>query len=65
MSLNNFIDFFHFLLLDIIVSFLLIIALIILDKYIRINRRENKKKIGLYKKEFFILLIVGVIVYFV
>lgn len=65
MSLNNFINFFHFLLLDIIVSFLLIIALITLDKYIQINKRENEKKISLYKKEFFILLIVGVVVYFV
>lgn len=65
MSLNHFIDFFHFLILDIIVSFLLIIFLTILNRYIKINTRESKNKISLYKKEFLILLIVGMVVYFV
>ncbi|KRF51337.1 hypothetical protein ASG98_26315 [Bacillus sp. Soil531] len=57
-------NFFHFLLLDIILSFLLLYCFIFIDKYVVKNKGTKKEKREKYQKDFIILLAVGLIVYF-
>jgi len=59
--LNNF---FHFLLLDIILSFLLLCCIILRDRYLTKNKDSKEEKTKKYQKDFMILLTVGLIVYF-
>ncbi|BFJ01200.1 MAG: hypothetical protein PME_36350 [Priestia megaterium] len=58
-------NFFHFLILDIILSFLLLCFIIFIDKYFRENKDTDKEKKRKYQKDFIILLAMGLIVYFI
>lgn len=57
--------FFHFLILDIIFSFLLLCFIIFIDKYFWENKDTDKEKKRKYQKDFIILLAMGLIVYFI
>lgn len=57
--------FFHFLILDIIFSFLLLCFIIFIDKYFGENKNTDKEKKRKYQKDFIILLAMGLIVYFI
>lgn len=57
-------NFFHFLILDIILSFLLCF-IIFIDKYFGENKDTDKEKKRKYQKDFIILLAMGLIVYFI
>ncbi|MEW4207761.1 hypothetical protein Q0O85_04365 [Priestia megaterium] len=63
MSLTITDNFFHFLILDIILSFLLCF-IIFIDKYFRKNKDTSEEKRRKYQKDFIALLAVGLIVYF-
>ncbi|MBA9043206.1 putative Mn2+ efflux pump MntP [Bacillus aryabhattai] len=56
--------FFHYLILDIILSFLLLYFIIFIDKYFRKNKDTDEEKRRKYQKDFITLLAVGLIVYF-
>ncbi|QCR30600.1 hypothetical protein C1N54_27780 (plasmid) [Priestia megaterium] len=56
--------FFHFLILDIIFSFLLLCFIIFIDKYFGENKDTSEEKKRKYQKDFLTLLAVGLIVYF-
>jgi putative Mn2+ efflux pump MntP len=56
--------FFHYLILDIILSFLLLCFIIFIDKYFRKNKDTDEEKRRKYQKDFITLLAVGLIVYF-
>jgi len=64
MPLGHLNNFFHFLLLDIILSFLLLCCIILRDRYLTKNKDSNEEKTKKYQKDFMILLTVGLIVYF-
>lgn len=64
MSLTTTDNFFHFLILDIILSFLLLCFIIFIDKYFRKNKDTSEEKRRKYQKDFIALLVVGLIVYF-
>jgi len=64
MPLGHLNNFFHFLLLDIILSFLLLCCIILRDRYLTKNKDSNEEKAKKYQKDFMILLTVGLIVYF-
>ncbi|MEH6965048.1 hypothetical protein [Priestia megaterium] len=57
-------DFFHFLILDIILSFLLLCFIIFIDQYFGKNKDTSEEKRRKYQKDFIVLLAVGLIVYF-
>lgn len=57
-------NFFHFLILDIILSFLLLCFIIFIDKYFRKSKDTSEEKRRKYQKDFLALLAVGLIVYF-
>ncbi|TCN06256.1 hypothetical protein EV581_11081 [Bacillus sp. BK006] len=57
--------FFHFLILDIIFSFLLLCFIIFIDKYFGENKDTGKEKKRKYQKDFIILLAMGLVVYFI
>jgi len=59
MSLTTTDHFFHFLILDILLSFLIFI-----DKYFGKNKDTIEEKRRKYQKDFIALLTVGLIVYF-
>ncbi|CAK8583956.1 hypothetical protein BMEGG_06219 [Priestia megaterium] len=64
MSLTTTDHFFHFLILDIILSFLLLCFIIFIDKYFRKSKDTSEEKRRKYQKDFIALLAVGLIVYF-
>lgn len=64
MSLTTTEHFFHFLILDIILSFLLLCIIIFIDKYFGKNKDTREEKRRKYQKDFITLLAVGLIVYF-
>jgi len=64
MSLTTTDHFFHFLILDIILSFLLLCFIIFTDKYFGKNKDTSEEKRRKYQKDFIALLAVGLIVYF-
>ncbi|PEE73385.1 hypothetical protein COM81_28865 [Priestia megaterium] len=64
MSLTTTYHFFHFLILDIILSFLLLCIIIFIDKYFRENKDTREEKRRKYQKDLITLLTVGLIVYF-
>jgi hypothetical protein len=64
MSLTTTDNFFHFLILDIILSFLLCF-IIFIDKYFKKNKDTSEEKGRRYQKDFIALLTVGLIVYFI
>ncbi|MEH7215573.1 hypothetical protein V7079_26830 [Priestia megaterium] len=64
MSLATTDDFFHFLILDIILSFLLLCFIIFIDQYFGKNKDTSEEKRRKYQKDFIVLLAVGLIVYF-
>jgi hypothetical protein len=64
MSLTTTDHFFHFLILDIILSFLLLCFIIFLDEYFGKNKDTSEEKRRKYQKDFIALLTVGLIVYF-
>ena len=64
MPLGHLNNFFHFLLLDIILSFLLLCCIILRDRYLTKNKDSNEEKTKKYQKDFMILLTVGLMVYF-
>jgi len=57
-------NFFHFLILDIILSFLLCF-IIFIDKYFGENKDIDEEKKRKYQKDFIVLIAVGLIVYFI
>jgi hypothetical protein len=63
MSLTITDNFFHFLILDIVLSFLLCF-IIFIDKYFRKSKDTSEEKRRKYQKDFLALLAVGLIVYF-
>lgn len=65
MSLPTTYHFFHFLILDIILSFLLLCIIIFIDKYFRENKATSEEKRRKYQNDFIALLAVGLIVYFI
>lgn len=64
MSLTTTDNFFHFLILDIILSFLLCF-IIFIDKYFWENKDIDEEKKRKYQKDFIVLIAVGLIVYFI
>lgn len=64
MSFTTTDNFFHFLILNIIISFLLLCFIIFIDKYFGANKDTNEEKRRKYQKDFIALLAVGLIVYF-
>ncbi|MBU8589719.1 hypothetical protein [Priestia megaterium] len=64
MSLPATANFFHFLILDIILSFLLLCFIIFIDKYFGKSKDTSEEKRRKYQKDFLALLAVGLIVYF-
>ena len=64
MSLTTTDHFFHFLILDILLSFLLLSFIIFIDKYFGKNKDTIEEKRRKYQKDFIALLTVGLIVYF-
>ncbi len=64
MSLTTTDNFFHFLILDIILSFLLLCFIIFIDKYFEKNKDTSEEKRRRYQKDFIASLTVGLIVYF-
>ncbi|MED3867375.1 hypothetical protein [Priestia megaterium] len=64
MSLTTTDHLFHFLILDIILSFLLLCFIIFIDKYFGKNKDTDEEKKRKYQKDFIVLLAVGLIVYF-
>ncbi len=64
MSLTTTYHFFHFLIMDIILSFLLLCIIIFTDKYFRESKDTREEKRRKYQKDFIALLTVGLIVYF-
>ncbi|KNH24583.1 hypothetical protein ACS78_05110 [Priestia megaterium] len=60
-DINNF---FHFLILDIILSFLFLCCVIFTDRYFGRNKDTKEEKRKRYQRKFLILLAVGLIVYF-
>lgn len=54
----------HFLILDIILSFLLLCFIIFIDKYFKKNKGTSEEKRRRYQKVFIALLAVRLIVYF-
>ncbi|MEI2438879.1 hypothetical protein, partial [Priestia megaterium] len=54
----------HFLILDIILSFLLLCVVIFIDKHFGENKDTSEEKRRKYQKDFIAFLAVGLIVYF-
>ncbi|PFP15334.1 hypothetical protein COK01_29590 [Priestia megaterium] len=57
-------SFCHYLILDIILSFLFLCFIIFIDKYFRKNKGTIEERRRKYQKDFLALLAVGLIVYF-
>ncbi|SFG88103.1 hypothetical protein SAMN04487776_103850 [Priestia megaterium] len=64
MSLTTTDHLFHFLILDIVLSFLLLCIIIFIDKYLVKNKDTSEEKRRKYQRDFIALLAVGLIVYF-
>jgi hypothetical protein len=64
MSLTTTDHLFHFLILDIVLSFLLLCIIIFIDKYLVKNKDTSEEKRRKYQRDFIALLAIGLIVYF-